>query len=124
MIPVYGIEPSPQNTDNQRYEPLTAPIKIPRRADMEVTLVPITTLDRLEEYRADESLWLSACGLFVGLIGGVGVNVATGGRFDAAAIIILVVFVLMATATGWCAWRAHRRADAMKRTLAHTHEGQ
>ena len=96
---------------------ITAPVRTPQPEDMEVTLVPSTILDRLDEYRGDESLWLVLFGLFTGAIVGVFVNVATGGRFDVAVLIILVVFVIMACATGGAAWRARTRGNAVKRAL-------
>jgi hypothetical protein len=94
---------------------LTAPVRIPTPGAMQVTLVPVHVLDRLEEYRSDESTWLTFCGLFMGAILGVFVNVATGGKLAAASWIVLSVFALMAALTGAFAWQTRRRSAALKK---------
>jgi len=114
MAQVYPITTRTQDNNAHRDE-LTAPVRIPAREDMEVTLMPTTVLDRLEEYRGEQSTWFSIFGVFVGVIGGVFVNVATGGTLGASAVVLLLAFLVMATAAGWFARQAKRRGDALKR---------
>jgi len=98
-------------------EALTAPVRFPSREAMEVSLVPSTYLQRLEEYRSDESRWFSFFGIFVGAIIGVFVNVATGGKFGVQVWILIGVFALVAVLIGSFGLQARRRGDRLRHDL-------
>jgi len=44
----------------------SAPVRIPERRELTVDLVPIDYIDRLEEYRADQTRWETIAGIFAG----------------------------------------------------------
>jgi transcriptional regulator with XRE-family HTH domain len=96
---------------------LSASVTLPPESSMTLQLVRADSLERLEEYRADENRWFTWLGVFVGAIIGIIVNVATGGLFNVSTGIILAVFVLMAV---FC-WRAandyQKRAENLKQEL-------
>jgi transcriptional regulator with XRE-family HTH domain len=96
---------------------ITAPVALPSSADLTVKLVPSTVLERLEEYRSEESKWLSVSGIFIGSILGIFINVATGGAMSTQAWIILGVLLLMASFSGWTARSYSRRAGSLKKQL-------
>lgn len=96
---------------------ITAPVTIPSSADLAVKLVPSTVLERLEEYRSEESKWLSILGIFIGAILGVFINVATGANMSSEAWIILVFLSLMVLITGWSAWTYRKRGNVLKAQL-------
>jgi transcriptional regulator with XRE-family HTH domain len=98
-------------------EALTVPIRIPSRERMQVHLVPSTLLERLEEYRSDESMWLVWFGIFVGSIIGVFVNVATGGQMKNEAWLLIGVFIVMSGLTGGFAYKAKMRGSKLKHEL-------
>ena len=76
---------------------LTAPIRLPSEKDLEVKLVTVDRLDRLNEYYANESILVSLIGLTAG--GGIAivVNLVTGGiatqYFNAVTGILFASFV-------------------------------
>lgn len=96
---------------------LTAPVKIPSQEHMQVHLVPAASLERLEEYRSDESTWWTWFGLFVGSIIGVFINAATGGRMTTEAWILIGVFIIMAGLTGWFALKSKRKGSELSKKL-------
>ncbi len=55
----------------EKTKELTAPVLLPSPQDIEVRLVASHSLDRLEEYRADESLYFLLIGLFGGAVLGI-----------------------------------------------------
>jgi len=116
MASVYPITTRTEN-GGPHDDRLTARVRLPAPEDMEVRLVVSDTLDRLDEYHGDESLWTGLCTLFLGLIGGVLVNLATGSALGPAAPIILVTFGAMALVTGGCAIRARARGATTKQRL-------
>ncbi len=116
MASVYPITTRTEN-GGPHDDRLTARVSLPAPEDMEVRLVVSDTLDRLDEYHGDESLWTGLCTLFLGLIGGVLVNLATGSALGPAAPIILVTFGAMALVTGGCAIRARARGATTKQRL-------
>lgn len=96
---------------------ITAPVTIPSSDDLTVSLVPASFLERLEEYRSEESKWLSGLGIFAGSILGIFINVATGGSMSAQAWIILAVLMVMVCFTGWSAWTYRQRGNNLKEQL-------
>jgi hypothetical protein len=101
----------------QASQQLTAPVLIPTAASMRVHLVPAHHLDHLEEYRSNQNIMFAAAFLFLGADIGVIVNVATGGKMEAAAGVILLAFLLVAALFGWFGWQALSKGDALKRRL-------
>ncbi len=99
---------------NAANQTLTAPVLFPTAQAMSVRLAPVHQLDSLDEYRGDESKLLAVFGVFVGAILGVFVNVATGGKMEAAAWIILVVFLVVAALFGYAAWEVRKRGSRLK----------
>jgi len=55
----------------EKTKELTAPVLLPSPQAIEVRLVASHSLDRLEEYRADESLYFLLIGLFGGAVLGI-----------------------------------------------------
>lgn len=102
-----------QSTSQQ----LTAPVILPDREDIQVSLASATSLKRLEEYRAEENKWYSALFLFIGAIFGVLINVVTGGEMTFNAWIILGVFFTMAIYTGWSAISYRIRASKLSKKI-------
>lgn len=101
---------------------LTAPIRLPDPDEMEVKLVPIESIQRLEEYRADENKWNSWLGVFVGAIIAIIVNIVTGGQTKTETWILLVVFAFLCMLTGLSAYNYKKRADKLVAHLLKTHE--
>jgi transcriptional regulator with XRE-family HTH domain len=96
---------------------ITAPVTLPSSDDLTVSLVPSSVLERLEEYRSEESKWLSGLGIFIGAMLGIFINVATGGSMSAQAWIILAVLLVMVCFTGWSAWTYRQRGNKLKEQL-------
>ncbi len=95
---------------------LTAPVSIPSRKNMTVQLVPITELERLEEYGDEAKKWFSATGLFLGAIIGILTNLATGGSVDDSTWVVGGVFVLglILTASSGCKYNENGRKQKEK----------
>jgi len=103
----------------QTSQELTAPVKLPPLEDMEVQLVPTHSLERLEEYRADENRYSLLIGLFGGAILGIFSNWFTNEnlvitRFSVTFIILLV---LLTSGSIMMSIRNSRRAQAIKNKM-------
>lgn len=96
---------------------LAAPVILPNPKDMQVTLVSSSSLDRLEEYRNEENKWFSVLTLFVGSILGLLTNLVTGGSLTPSALVICVVFLIMAFFSGWSAFGFRARATAIRNRI-------
>jgi|GEM_PF-6700737 len=96
---------------------LTAPVVLPTPEDMEVKLVSSTSLERLEEYRSEESKWGTWLGVFVGAIIGILINLATGGQLTQSALILISTFVLLSILTGWTEYSFKERAHRLKERI-------
>jgi hypothetical protein len=96
---------------------ITAPVAFPSSADLTVKLVPSTFLERLEEYRSEESKWLSALCIFVGAILAVFINITTGGTMGAQTWFILLILSIVALFAGWSARSYGKRASVLKEQL-------
>lgn len=97
-------------------QPFSASIKLPPRNTMEVRLVPVTMLDRLEEYRSDENLSYLLMGVFSGAILGVLTNWTTDSPSSVTEFSVLFLFfliVLMIFSSTW-AYRLAKRVRRVK----------
>jgi len=103
---------------------LTAPVTIPSREEMAVRLVPLNSLDRLEEYRFETDFWLAMSGILVGAALGILVNLATGGDLTPAAWVLIVVLPLIAVGTVSAALRYVRRGRWIVNRLKGEREGR
>lgn len=93
---------------------ITAPVRLPSPQDMEVKLVAITSLERLEEYRADENEWRSWFGVFMGAIIAVFINIFTGSEVSNETYLLGAFLVLMCLLTGWSALKYRQRGNALR----------
>lgn len=98
---------------------LTAPVQIPARELLSVKLVPLETVERLEEYRSDENVALTFLGTALGGVLGFLVNVVTNGTelsrgsWAFLGLLLLVVVFLLYNVV-----RSRRRASRLKRRMA------
>jgi len=99
------------------HQEITAPVTLPSREDMAVTLVSSTSLEHLEEYRSETNRWSSWASLLIGSIIGIAVNVATGGEMKREAWVMVAAFALLAGLTGWSAARYHLRGNKLRDSL-------
>lgn len=98
---------------------LTAPISFPRREDMTVQLIDSSLLDRLEEYRSDETVAFLFVGAWLGAILGVLVNWYTAAEFVVtreSQVLLAILFILLG-GSAFVAFRLRRRAAMVKRRL-------
>ena len=72
-----------------------APVILPSEKELEVRLVLASSIERLEEYRAESSKWSSWASLFFGGIAGILVNLVTGGSLSMQTWVVLVIFSLV-----------------------------
>jgi hypothetical protein len=92
------VEKAQENTKE-----LTAPVLLPRAEDMQVQLVASHSLDRLEEYRADESSYHLLIGIFGGAIFGILSNWFTNEKLTMTRFsIVFIVFLGILTAGSIC----------------------
>jgi hypothetical protein len=101
---------------------LKAPIVLPPMEDMHVRLVTSTSLDRLEEHRADESKAYLLVGAFGGSILGILSNWATSENFTITKPSILLMGLLMVLclmAVGWAMTVRSRAKAVMERISQH-----
>ena len=84
---------------------LTAPVILPPPEDMEVRLVSSTSLERLEEYRAEENKWYAIMSLLLGTVLGVFINIVTGAKMTTEAWMFVIIFSGFAVFTGLTASR-------------------
>jgi hypothetical protein len=98
---------------------ISAPVSIPKREDMTVSLVPADIVYRLEEYRSDQQHWESIMWTLVGAILGVLVNWATSDPLvvSKVSVIILVIFFVFTSIALTSAIRYRRRAEKMKERM-------
>jgi len=100
---------------------LTADVVLPPAKDLRVKLVPSDSLDRLEEYRSDESRAYLLVGAFLGAALGILSNWVTQEAFTVTKIsgAFLVFFVCMALlAEAWALQIGHRARNLKNRLLS------
>lgn len=99
--------------------PLSAPVKYPDQKDLEVKLVRVDIVNRLEENNSDLLWWQSTLFAFIGGIFGVIVNWATIGTptFSMASIIIILVFIITAVIIGFYVHKLQNRIAKEKEKL-------
>ena len=96
---------------------LTAPVALPSRQKLEVKLIPITSFERIEEYRAEENKWFTWFGVFFGAMLGVFINLITGGQATISTWIVSGTFIVMASITGLSAKNYSQRALKLRNEL-------
>jgi len=80
---------------------LSATVMWPSKRDMQIQLVNINSLDRLEEYRSNQGTWSAFAGLFLGAILGVLINWATGAAMTDAAWVLVIAFFVVSIVFGY-----------------------
>ncbi|MBK6767802.1 MAG: hypothetical protein IPG72_01965 [Ardenticatenales bacterium] len=73
---------------------LTARLLVPARELLDVHLVPMSLLGRLNEYRNDRELWGATIGLVIGALMSMLVNLTTGGAFSIHAAVMGMMLIL------------------------------
>jgi len=101
---------------------LTAPVIIPASEDMRIHLVPAHSLERLEEYRADESRYMLFVGIFAGTISGILVNWFTSEQFTVtnSSLVLLGLLVLLMVGCVYRIFRINQRADKIRIRMFHS----
>lgn len=94
---------------------LTAPIYSPARESLGVRLVPITEVDKINEYRDEESKWYAVAAALVGVMLGIIQNVITGGEWTPYAWYAFGASGVLSAISGWTAWRYGRKAKQARR---------
>lgn len=89
--------------------PITAPVILPASEDMAVQLVSTTSLERLEEYRSEESKWSSIMSVFIGALIGVLTNVVTGGDMTKEAWFLVSLFLIISVLVFFTYWNYRTR---------------
>ena len=99
----------------ERSQHITAPVLLPSVELMSVRLVPTHMLERLEEYRSDESGYSLLTGLFGGATLGVIINWFTSQDINISpySIILLITMIFL---TCWSVFQL-RKASKRSRTL-------
>ena len=103
---------------------LQAPVVLPSRDDLRITLVRSDQLDRLEEYRSDENLFFGLAGLFAGAILGILDNWFTNEEFviTKPTLVLMVLLAILAIGCGLRAWALKKRARRVKDRLLRIEE--
>ncbi|HET9495773.1 MAG TPA: hypothetical protein VFR15_16225 [Chloroflexia bacterium] len=96
---------------------LTAEVVLPSREEMQVRLVSANSLERLEEYRNEESKWFSIAGVLIGAGLGIFVNVATGGTMTSSAWLVMGLLALLGGFTGFTARQYGQRAHTLRERI-------
>ena len=93
---------------------ITAPVALPSKQQLEVRLIPTTSFERLEEYRAEENKWFTWAGIFLGAVIGVFINLVTGGQATATTWIVAATFLVMVVFSGVSALSYSQRAKNLR----------
>ncbi len=93
---------------------ITAPVALPTKQQLEVRLIPTTSFERLEEYRAEENKWFTWSGVFFGAVIGIFVNLVTGGEATISTWIVAITFLVMVIVTGLSARNYSQRAKNLR----------
>lgn len=103
---------------------LSADVVLPPSKDLRVRLVPSDSLERLEEYRSDESMAFLLTGAFLGGVIGILSNWVTQNSFTftRTSIVFMGFFGAVALVAGAWAWVLRRRAQRLKRRLLGSHD--
>lgn len=103
---------------------LSADVVLPSSKDLRVRLVPSDSLDRLEEYRSDESKAFLLTGAFLGATLGTLSNWVTQEAFEftKASVVFMGFFVGVALLAGTWALQIGKRARRLKRRLLGGHD--
>ncbi|MCB0172492.1 MAG: hypothetical protein KDJ97_18250 [Anaerolineae bacterium] len=106
-------------TTKEQERELNARIVLPPREDMSVKLVPSHSLERLEEYRGDESIAFLLIGLFGGAIMGVLINWITDEDFviTRQSIVFVSFFLFLTVLCGWWAFQLKKRSGRIRDKL-------
>ncbi len=101
---------------SDRSDELTARLVLPSSSLTDVPLIPVHTLDRLEEYRSDENIAHLLIGLFGGSTLGILSNWATDENFTIPrfSIVLIILFIALTVACWIWARRIDNRAKAIK----------
>lgn len=97
-------------------ERLKVSVTLPPEKDMTVRLVTTHSIERLEEYKADENIAYLLIGLFGGSSLGIIGNWATSDDFATTKVSILLLLLMLALAIGSILWvyRIERRAAKVR----------
>lgn len=93
---------------------ITAPVALPSKQQLEVRLIPTTSFERLEEYRAEENKWFTWAGVFLGAVIGVFINLITGGEATVTTWIVSGTFLAMVIFSGVSARSYSQRAKNLR----------
>lgn len=96
---------------------LTAPVRFPKPSAMEITLVPTTMLERLEEYRHESNKWDTVFGIFIGAVLGLLSNLVTGGKMAFETWALTAILVGLSGFTWWSGYRYKERARLIKEEI-------
>lgn len=98
---------------------LMARLHLPPQWLTDQQLVPVTLLERLEEYRSDENLLLIFAGTFGGAILGVLGSwfIAEDLPFSRSSILFLILLVSATVLLGYGAYVLHQRSAALKQKM-------
>lgn len=101
---------------SNRSDELTARLVLPSSSLTDVPLIPVHTLDRLEEYRSDENIAHLLIGLFGGSTLGILSNWATDENFTMPrfSIVLIILFIALTIACIIWARRIDNRAKTIK----------
>jgi len=103
----------------ERSQELKANIVLPPSEYLSVQLVPSHSLDRLEEYRADEKKAYALLGVFFGGAIGTFSNWATQDTFaiTKATAVLVLFFLILTIATGVWAWQIDKRVQKVRKIM-------
>lgn len=96
---------------------ITAPVMFPSLADVQVRFISVISLERLNEYRSEETKWFTVSGSFIGAIFGVIINLIVGGQMQSTGWILILVFLMIAAAAAWSAYQYRQRAEQLSNQL-------
>ncbi|HEX8231240.1 MAG TPA: helix-turn-helix transcriptional regulator [Chloroflexia bacterium] len=94
---------------------LTAPIYSPVRESLGVRLVPITEVDKINEYQGEESKWYAIAAVLAGVMLGIVQNITTGGDWTPYAWYAFGASGVLGAICGWTAWRYGQKAKQARR---------
>jgi preprotein translocase subunit SecG len=103
----------------ERSQELKANIVLPPSEYLSVQLVPSHSLDRLEEYRADEKKAYALFGVFLGGALGIFSNWATQDAFalSKATGVLVLFFLILTIGTGIWTWQIDKRVQKVRKTM-------
>lgn len=102
---------------------ITAPVSLPSKEELQVSLISTVNFERLEEYRSGENKWFSFGCLFSGAICGILINLVTGASANSNTWIVGGTFLVMGILCFLSGFNYSKKATALTEKLTNRKTG-